>query len=291
MKKLICLCLCVLLLAGCAATYDGPTEAKPMLTEYTVDNYYSFFDGEEVHHTNRTVYAYDIYGNRVREMEYRDGELADVTNYRYDEKGRQISRTIWDRSGWFPKFVSRTRRTYDEQDRSLSYESYNFWGRVESGSYYSYDDEARTRTYRDENGEIAQITWFDEDGNELRQVSGEYETVYEYDDRGNRIGWVSYENGVPGDRYEARFDEQNRKIWGGRYDANGQLTSQTEYLYDDEQYTMSYVKNDGGRRVEYYHPDGRLHAVEDYEADGSLTMLQRYYYRDILVPAEGGEHP
>ena len=37
--------------------------------------------------------------------------------------------------------------------------------------------------------------------------------------------------------------------------------------------------------------DGRLHAVEDYEADGSLTMLQRYYYRDIQVPAEGGENP
>ena len=33
MKKLICLMLAVLLLAGCApATYDGPTEAVPRLT-------------------------------------------------------------------------------------------------------------------------------------------------------------------------------------------------------------------------------------------------------------------
>ena len=189
MKKLICLCLCLLLLAGCAATYDGPTEAKPMLTEYTVDQYYSFFDGEVIHHTNRIVYAYDIYGNRVREMEYRDNELQIVTNLKYD-------------------------------------------------------------------------------------------------DRGNCIGWQSYKDGKPYDRYEADYDEQDRQVRGRRYDANGQLTSETEYVYDEELGTKSYSKNDGGRRVETYHADGRLHAVEDYEADGSLTMLQRYYYRDILVPAE-----
>ena len=81
MKKLIALVLCILLLAGCAKTYDGPTKTVPRLTEYTVDHYYSFFDWEEQHYTSRTVYAYDIYGNRVREMEYRD----DCTiQYNYD---------------------------------------------------------------------------------------------------------------------------------------------------------------------------------------------------------------
>ena len=80
MKKLLSLLLCILLLCGCAATYDGPTKTVPRLTEYTVDHYYAFFDTEEHHYTNRTVYAYDIYGNRVREMEYRDDELQSVTN-------------------------------------------------------------------------------------------------------------------------------------------------------------------------------------------------------------------
>lgn len=291
MKKLISLLLAVLLLGGCAATYDGPTEAKPVLTEYTVDQYYSFFDGDVVHHTNRTVYAYDIYGNRVREMEYQDGELYSVTNMKYDDRGNEISRTAWDRSGWLPKLSNRTRQTYDAQGRILTYETLNFWGRVVSGSYYSYDDEARTRTYRNESGEILQITWFDEKGNDIRQTAGEYETVYEYDDRGNCIGRQSYKDGKPYDRYEADYDEQDRQVWGRRYDANGQLTSQTEYVYDEELGTKSYSKNDGGRRVETYHADGRLHAVEDYEANGNLTMLQRYYYRDIRVPAEGGTTP
>ena len=146
MKKLICLMLAVLLLAGCAATYDGPTQTVPRLTEYTVDHYYAFFDTEEVHYTNRTVYAYDIYGNRVREMEYRDDELQSVTNRKYDDRGNEISRSDWDHSGWLPRYEGRTERTYDEQNRQTSYIHYDFWGRQDSGSWYTYDDEARTRT-------------------------------------------------------------------------------------------------------------------------------------------------
>ena len=102
MKKLICLMLAVLLLAGCAKTYDGPPQTVPRLTEYTVAHYYAFFDTEEHHYTNRTVYAYDIYGNQVRSMEYRDWELKSVTNMKHDDRGNEISLTGWDHSGWIP---------------------------------------------------------------------------------------------------------------------------------------------------------------------------------------------
>ena len=285
MKKLFSLLLAVLLLAGCAKTYDGPTQTVPRLTEYTVDHYYAFFDWEEQHYSNRTVYAYDIYGNRVRYMEYRDDELQSVTNLKYDDRGNEISRSDWDHSGWLPKYEGRTEQTYDEQNRLTSCIHYDFWGSQDSASFYTYDDEARTRVWKNDSGDT-QTTWFDENGNEIRQVSGEYETIYHYDDRGNQTGWDSYQNGQPFDRYEARYDDQNRQIWGGRYDAAGNLTSQTEYVYDDEQGMMTYHKNDGGRRVEYYHGDGRPHMIEDYDADGKLTMRQRYYYRDIQVPAK-----
>ena len=285
MKKLIALTLCILLLSGCAATYDGPTQTVPRLTEYTVDHYYAFFDTEEHHYTDRTLYAYDIYGNRVRYMWYRDDELRTVTNLKYDDRGNEISRTVWDHTGWIPKYEGRTEQTYDDQNRQTAYIHYNFWGRQDSGSWYTYDDEARTRTWTNDTGDT-QTTWFDENGNEIRQTDGEYEIIYHYDDRGNRIGWEGYQNGQFFDRFEAHYDDLDRQIWGGRYDANGNLTSHTEYVYDDEQGMMTYHKNDGGRRVEYYHGDGRPHMIEDYSPEGELSMRQRYYYRDIQIPAE-----
>ena len=117
-------------------------------------------------------------------------------------------------------------------------------------------------------------------------MSGEYETVYHYDDRGNRTGWDSYKNGQPFDRYEARYDDENRQIWGGYYDADGNLSNQTEFLYDGETNTKTYFKNDGGKRVEHYHADGRPHMIEDFNADGKLSLLQQYYYTDIQVPTK-----
>ena len=39
MKKLICLLLCILLLAGCAETYDGPVESKTVLSSVQTTYY------------------------------------------------------------------------------------------------------------------------------------------------------------------------------------------------------------------------------------------------------------
>ena len=47
MRKLLSLLLGILLLSGCAATYDGPTRTVPQLTEYTVTHYYYAFGRSE----------------------------------------------------------------------------------------------------------------------------------------------------------------------------------------------------------------------------------------------------
>lgn len=290
-KKLFPLLLALLLLAGCAVTYDGPTEEKPMLTEWTVTHYYNTPGWEQEPDTSRTLYAYDIHGNMARSMEYQADKLHSVSNYRYDDRGNVISQTTWDHSGWFPKFHDRTEQTYDGQDRCLSYVSCNFWGGQEYGSWYSYDDTQGICICRDENGEVLQTTWYDEMGNEIRHVSGNSETVYEYDDRGNCTRWVSYTDGVPDLRYEYRYDDQGRQVWGGRYDADGKLVSEFEYAYDDEANTMTYTRPDGWVRCEYYNADGQTVLIEDYDEEGRLSMVQRHTYQNIRIPVKGDDTP
>lgn len=292
MKKLIPLLLCIALLAGCAATYDGPTEEKSVIGTYTVTHYYSFFDWEEEHYTDRAEYSYDIYGNRVRLSEYRDGELQQVTTMRYDENGNEISRVEWDYTGLIPLPSHRREMTYDDQNRILTWVSKNGWGIEEGRSTYVYDDANHTMTWSNSESDRT-IYYYDENGLELRAVStgvgGSYETIHEYDDRGNRIGWTSTKDGANFGSYEARFDEQNRQIWGGQYDEYGNLVSQTTYVYDDEAHTKTIHRPDGWIRVEYCTPDGRPYLIEDFDENGKLTMRQTYEYLHIQVPADRKE--
>ncbi len=286
MKKLLALSLALLLLTGCAATYDGPTVEKPVLSEYTAQHYSSFFGSTDMLYSTRATYAYDIYGNMVRTQAYRDGELESVTNLRYDDRGNRICQTTWDHTGWIPLISRREKRTYDDQNRLLTTVYYNGWGRETDRSVYTYDDETGIRTYQDETGAIRQTTWYDENGLELRQTADEYETIYEYDDRGNRTGWVSYRSGILSDSYKARYDDQNRLIWDARFDASGSLKSESEYTYDDEAHTMTHRRPNGQVRCEHYLPDGRISRIEDYNTEGVITLVQKYTYRDIQVPVK-----
>lgn len=289
MKKLLPLLLCILLLCGCSETYDGPTVAKPVLTEYYVKHLSpvtgNFWE-------DRTVFSYDIYGNMVRRMEYTDGELQRVYKYTYDDRGNELSQVCWNHEGWIPYPESRDKTTYDEQGRVLTRVSQDFWGRETGRSTYTYDDENHTKTWESSSGDQV-IYYYDGNGVQLRDVStgigGTYETVYQYDDRGNRTGWTSTKDGEYFNRYEAGYDDQNRQTWGELYDENGELLHRTTYTYDDETNTTTIHKPNGITRVEHYHEDGRLHMIEDYNEEGDLALYQQYTYRDIQVPADREE--
>ena len=117
MKKLLSLLLAVLLLSGCSATYDGPTVEKTVPVEFIrEDNQITTGHADN----ERTVYAYDIYGNMVRSVEYHNGKESSRTDFTYDQRGNLLSRTSYSLGGWFSRRTGSVEFEYDEQDRIIA---------------------------------------------------------------------------------------------------------------------------------------------------------------------------
>lgn len=286
MKKCIPLLLCLLLLAGCARTYDGPTEGKSVLMEYTTTHYYAFSGFEDEQYVNRSTFSYDIYGNQVQYLRYVDGELTDETRTRYDEHGNAVRQYNYDHAHLIPLRTSVQKMTYDDQGRILENIFCNGWG-IETSRYtYTYDDENRIHAWTCSDGSW-NTDYLDEEGRTVRSVSSSgYETHYSYSDDNRRRSGTSYYNGERHSGYESVYDEQDRLIRYTYYGKNGEVKNHTEYVYDDEANTMTIRQSDGGWRVEYYNAEGRTERIEDFNSDGTLSLLQTYTYRDIQVPAK-----
>lgn len=289
MKKLLALLLCIVLLSGCAVTYDGPTEGEYLLTEKTQ----SVHAYGRVQLTRRTTYAYDVRGNLVQEKRYNNDELEYAFHYRYDDRGNCIRESTWDHTGLIPLPENSTKYTYDDQNRVLTAIYCNGWGRETHRLTYTYDDEANSYTCDDSSGDPSTY-YLNEDGKTVRLLDItqglHYEWIYEYDDQGNHTRTRSYQEGKPYSSFERHFDDQNRWIWEGHYDAAGNLERETSYEYDDEAHTMT-THHSWGTHYSYYDPDGRIYLTEEYDLDGSLSNVIQYTYQQITVPAKGVETP
>ena len=283
MKKLLSLILSLLLLTGCAVTYDGPTQSREVLTEYYCVSYDSF---GAVWNTTRSTFFYDVNGNLARKLWYRDDELTDETRTRYDENGNAVREISIDHSGLIPLRTGIDKTTYDDQGRILERIYCNGWGIETERTSYTYDDEARTQTWTDDDGQWS-TTYLDDQGRVIRSVNFQGgESIYEYSTDGLRRVITSYQSGALLSTHETIYDEQGRLIGSNLYDENGQPESQVEYVYDDEANTKTQPKTNGGWRVEYYDAEGRTYLIEDYDETGELTMYQQYTYQEIQVPAE-----
>ena len=285
MKKLLSLLLAALLLVGCAATYDGPSESASVLS--CIRTTYYGPDGEDSQYS-RTDYAYDIYGNQSIELEYRirtgnEEEKPYLKTVRtHDENGNVTRQRQYDVSGLFPKKLVDVRYEYDDQGRMTAHrdsiqEQYS-WTAV-------YNDGERTMTCTYPHA--VSVSFFDEHGNTIRQ-----ETVFENGDTSGII----FEFDANGNRISARYDETDG-------------TTLHTYTYDDQArvLTMSETTDTGTReliRYEYrddctiqHNHDGTT-IVTDYHADGSIrhqyftdsadriTKDVMYEYTDIQVPAK-----
>ena len=285
MKKLISLLLCILLLSGCAETYDGPTESKFVLSR--IETTY-FGPSAEDSQYQRTEYAYDIYGNQSMELQYqiRSGDEEDEPHLKivrtHDEHGNCIRQRQYDVSGLFPRKLVDIRYEYDEQGRMTAHhdklEPQFSWTAV-------YDDEARTMTCTYPHA--VSVSWFDEHGWTIRQETtfenGETSAIInEFRSDGQRISTRYLESGGI-TLHSYTYDDQGRILTQSeRKDGVSTLLFSWEYGEDYEKMTHS----DGSYTITDYNPDGTPDDRIVCNADGSLRERTIYRYTEIQVPAE-----
>lgn len=286
MKKLITLSLAILLLAGCApAVYEGPTETAWVLTEMTT-THFNAVTGEP--QTMHWTHSYDSFGNEVCTHFFSDGELTEEYKRTYDDRGNCIREVKWNHFWVFSYPVSRTDRTYDEQDRLLTVTYRNGFGFKTGADTYTYDDEAHTvtwdgtydtrTTYLNENGDLIRVVTYS------RPAGMEIETRYEYDDRGRNTKITEYYDGVHSSTSVCSWDNLDRTLEYTIYDADGTLVLQTNWLYEEN--TVTSWDSNGNRTIETLRPDGQVAMQESYDRDGNLTARSEYTYTEIQIRAK-----
>ncbi len=289
MKKLLPLLLALLLLTGCARTYDGPTTTRLVLSETIQEGYWDWGDNA---YTYRTVYAYDIYGNQAQWIEYNEDEPVRKTVLRYDERGNLLRDTYYDLQGWFPKKTGDTRYTYDDQNRITSV-THEYRGGDTSSYTITYDDAAHTETthYADSTS----VRYYTEDGHLLRlESTGSDGTrfVMEYTLRpdGQNASCTAITNGVEDYTILYEYDDQGRQIRQTLLQ-NGVETEQYRWEYDDEYHSVTRYDADGGYELTGYSADGSIESQQYWDENGKIQTMTLYRYKEVRIPLERSDTP
>ena len=285
MKKPIALILAILLLAGCApAVYDGPTESAWVLTSQRTTYYYPVYGIE----TAGTTYAYDSLGNLVHILSYENDELLRETKSKYDDRGNEIRRVVWDHSGWFSHPEFRTSNTFDEKNRLLTAVYRNGLGIKTGTGCHTYDEEANTVTW--EGTYTSYTQYLNENGDPLRVLTvnhdngTEMESLYEYDALGRNTRTVSYYDGALSSTLETSYDDQGRILEEVWWDPDGIIFHRNTLSYTEN--TQTALDPEGYKTVITYRPDGQMEKMEIYAPSGELERLTEYIYSQIQIPAK-----
>ena len=285
MIKRIALILAILLLAGCAAPYDGPTRSAWVLTE-DCTTFYVPSTGEA--ETSMDINSYDRFGNLIRTISYSDGKPESEVKYAYDDHGNCI-REVYRDYLWLLRYpVIRYSYTYDDQNRLRSTTYRNGLGIKTGKDTYTYDDEANTFIW--DGTSDHQITYFNENGDVIRTetysipAGVKMESTYEYDELGRTIRETEYMDGEISAVTEFHWDEQHHLTELTSRDANGNILSSTTYLYEGNIVTS--WDQSGYKYVECLRPDNLLEWDEVYDPQGNLFRRNDYTYMEIQIPAK-----
>ena len=285
MKKLISLLLAILLLVGCAATYDGPTESASVLS--CIRTTYYGPDGEDSQYS-RTDYAYDVYGNQSIELEYRirtgdeEEEPYLKTVRTHDENGNVTRQRQYDVSGLFPRKLVDIRYEYAAQGRMTAHQD-SIQEQYSWTAVYNDGERTMTCTYP----HAVSVSFFDEHGNTIRQ-----ETVFENGDTSGII----FEFDANGNRISARYEETGgTTLHTYTYDDQGRVLTMTETTAEGTKALFRYEYRDdctiqhnfdGTTIVTACNADGSIHYQYFTDSTGRVTKDTMYEYTEIQVPAK-----
>lgn len=289
MKNLFPLLLTLLLLTGCAETYDGPTTTKMVLSETIQEGYWDWGDSA---YTYRTVYAYDIYGNQAQWIDYHETEPIGKTVRRYDDRGNLLQDTQYDLEGWFPKKTGDTRYTYDDQNRITSV-THEYRGGDTSSYTITYDDAAHTETTHYAHG--TSVRYYSEDGHLLRLESMSSDgtvTVTEYTLRpdGQKASCTATTNGVEDYTIFYEYDDQGRCIRQTHL-KDGVESEQRRWEFDDEYHSTTRYDADGSYEFTNYNEDGSMDSSHYFDENGNLQSMTLYRYKEVRIPLERSDTP
>jgi Tfp pilus assembly protein PilF len=193
----------------------------------------SFYNNEE-DLSYYVTYTYNLKGNIDSISAYTPNDvLIDEVEYKYDEEDR----CIWGVASFSGIFL--------EDETPLS------------RGEYQYDDE----------GNITNVTRYDDKGNEINH------SEYNYESNGHEIIITYYPDGG---YYRDESDAEGNRISYERYDSNNKLITYTERKYDNG-HCIEYWYDSEGKLTSYVdyecNSQGEVVKAIDYDADGNITNM------------------
>ena len=164
----------------------------------------------------KRIYKYDENGNMIEKIMYRaDGSLRDKYVYKYDKNGNRIEKSEYNSDEELKrKYIYK----YDEKGNRIEKSKYKSDGNLRYKYIYKYDEEGNsieTSKYKsNESLDFKFTNKFDENGNKIESnkfnsegsLKSEWNYEYQYDEQGNWIKKVGFENGTPTYIREREFE-------------------------------------------------------------------------------------
>lgn len=148
----------------------------------------------------KTINKYDLDGNLIETIRYLpNGEILYQYKYRYDINNKLIEEIFNKKIKYFYKYDNKgnmSECTHYENDKLVSKTTFT----------YKFNSKG-TMIEKNEfiNSELFQVQKYDNKGNLILNVFGDWKYVYKYDALGNIVKYIHYE-------YETKFDKTEEKI-------------------------------------------------------------------------------